>query len=264
MKVIILSLILSLPAWAEKASAKPRSASSKTEDIEVSVTANTENDKRTLISCALTNHSKHILASVYIRSKGLCFRFALQDKSGKVIPMEKAWALSHSQPDGFNNSAIDRRSIYDIYIRPEETREFKFYLEEAYGERAKEGIKLEVKWINSDPLPKGYRTLKFDEVAHADGSVTSAYEETNHFPGRRDFMVILPLTEDATASGNEPLSAGPAKSQINPADVPANQTQLQGGEMPDSPSSFDRRWLVLLLIPFVFFGLRAFRSRKES
>jgi len=148
--------------------------------------------------------------------------------------------------------------------KPQETCLFQFYLEEAYAERAKEGNRLEVKWTNIDPLQKGYSTLKMDEVIHADGSVTPAFEEENHFPGRRFFEVSLPLTDDAPNSEKEPSASGSSPTETETAEEAAAQARQQVFEQPDSPTSFNLRWLVLLLIPVLLLLRRMFRNRKAS
>ena len=118
MKIIFTFLLLTVLISTGEANLGLRAKSSTFEEIEISVTAITENDGRTLIKCALTNHSGHVLASATPRTKCLGFRFILKDKLGDTIPMDKKWAQLHAQPDGTNDSALASRSWTAPYVRP--------------------------------------------------------------------------------------------------------------------------------------------------
>ncbi len=262
MKIILTFLFLSVLLLSGETNNAPRIKTSTTEGIELSATAVTENDGRTLIKCTLTNKSAHVLASCGPRTKSLCFQFALKDRDGTVIPMDKSWALNQAQPDGTNQSRINSKSLFDPMVRPKQTCEFEFYLEDAYNEHAKDGVALEVKWNNCDPLPRGYSTLKMDEMVHTDGTVTPAYEEENHFPGFRVFEVKLPLTIKAF-SENMPLPNASAQSGTKPTKEQTNQTQSQVHNTPVASRSFDRRWLALLLIPIAFLFRRIVCTKKQ-
>jgi hypothetical protein len=264
MKLTITFLFLSVLILLGETNLELRTKSSNTEGIELSATAETENDGRTLIKCVLTNHSDYILASCGPRTRSGCFRFTLYDKSGEAIPMEKKWALVHAQPDGTNDSALDRRSWIDPRLRPNESFEFHFHLEDAYSQRAKEGEVLEVKWNNISPLQEGYNILKIDAIKDGDRIIVPAYEEENHFPGRRAFEVKLPLTVAAAASQIAPPSAAPAQSDAKSTEEPEYQSRQPNPAPTEDSRPFDRRWLFLLLIPVLFLLRRMFSTRKTT
>jgi hypothetical protein len=136
-------------------------------------------------------------------------------------------------------------------------------LEDAYGERAKEGKALEVKWMNV-PLHVGHDTLKIPEFANADGTVVPSHEEENHFPGRREFVVKLPLTDDVQTTGDAPAVTMPVES-VKPANEPVLQAQPPSSKKSSTPSkSFDLRWLLLLLVPGLILLLRFLHSRLAN
>jgi hypothetical protein len=186
----------------------------------------------------------------------------MKDFNGKDIPLEEEWALIHAHSNSLNNSEIDRRGLKEIYIRPEKTYDFHFYLEDAFGERAKDGKELEVKWMNF--RSEAGSMLRFEELKHLNGTVTPAYQEENHFPGLRVFAVKLPLTHDSEDSENEPTPSVPEQSQTKSTGESAIQVRPQDHTPTDAPRAFDRRWLFLLLIPVLLILRRMFRASKST
>jgi hypothetical protein len=121
---------------------------------------------------------------------------------------------------------------------------------------------LEVRWFNIDPLPRGYSTVRITELKNSDGSVVrAAREEENHFPGRREFVVTLPLTDEAPPTPDEPPVAAPEQGATSPANQPATQIRPKDQGNPASPKPFDFRWLLLLAIPGLVWWLRSLRNR---
>jgi hypothetical protein len=118
MKNILVFLFLTALISLCAATVDHKSKSSTDEDIEISVTVTLATDAKTLVRCGLTNHSRHVLASSFTRSDSKGFRFILKDARGNTVPMNEQWALIHAQPDGTNDSALDRRSLSGIYIHP--------------------------------------------------------------------------------------------------------------------------------------------------
>lgn len=259
---LLIFLSLLLKGWTSPVF--PLTATSSAEEIEVSANVTLQDDNRRFVTCVLTNHSKHILASTSVRSPAKCFRFVLRDKNGEVVPMDEIWAMRHAQPNEKNIGRIESMSILQVQILPGETCRFEFHLEEAYGDRAKEGELLEVTWLNMNSSLKEYSTIWIDELKNPDGTVLRpAREEENHFPGVRTFMVKLPLPAEAADSTLESPGSSRSISEISPDNAPKTLGK-QSGHNPPATKTFDRRWLFLLLIPGFALLLRFFRSRKSS
>ncbi len=261
MNKIIFVAILSQILWAGKSYSKPRTLSAEKDGIVILASADKMSDGRTLIKCEIANQSEHIFAAAFTRSWSKAFRFTLINHEGVSLQMDKDWALKHAQPNGTNDSAFDSRSLWAAYIHPEKSESFQFYLEDAYAERAKEGKELIVKWINS--YSKEVGVIHVDEIRHADGTITPAYEEKNHFPGRRVFEVKLPLTNLAAASNNEQFPNLNALSKNQPDEELANKARSQARNTHDDTWQFDRRWLALLLIPIAFLFRRIVCTKKQ-
>ena len=262
MKKLLISLVLATSGLAGSSADKPPVASSSADGIELTVRLVEESLSRTLIKCVLRNESKHILAATFARSKSMAFRFFLKDPDGNIVPMLKPWALSHSQPDGTNDSVLDRRSLQGIYLRPGDSSSFDFYLEDAYGQRAEEGKELTVKWMNIFSKPGGI--IHIDEVKNTEGTITPAYQEENHFPGLREFAVTLPLAGDLPVTVDEPPVTTPEQAKPNPSSKPATPIQSQNQVQPTASNPFDFRWLLLFLLPGIILLRRCFLSRRVT
>ncbi len=247
-----------------KTNDEPRIKSSTVDGIEITATASKESDGKTLIQCVLTNRSKFILASCFPRTSSKCFRFKLLGKNGIVLPLEEDWALSFAQPTKLNSSRLDSRSWSDIYIRHDETCKFYFVLEDAYGDKAKDGKVLEVQWFNIDPLPRGNSTLSFEKTISNDGKVFPAHKEENHFPRGRVFTVKLPLSDDALIEEDKPSVIVPSQDIASPDKKPASDASKQNDKQKAGSDPLDLRWLFLLLVPALFIAWRIVCARKAS
>ncbi len=103
------SLVIA-PAFAVLAAASWLSAGevAATKDgITITAEASAGLPGKTRISCTLTNHSPHPLASVHPRSPCPCFQFKLLDAKGNRVPQEREWSEGHRQDD-LNFSDDDR------------------------------------------------------------------------------------------------------------------------------------------------------------
>ncbi len=221
---------------------------------------------RILVRCVLTNGSPHLLASVYPHSVSKCFQFRLLDIEGNHVLQRKEWALQHAQIDlaEMGDNSVDSRGLNSLLIYPDETSEFLFYLEDAYGEAASKGNVLEIGWYNYYTPAGG--TITIPDRMGSDGKIVPKHEEVNQFPGVRKFTVSLPLPERPGADAASPTTEELFRIMTQKQPAPRAQSQVPPAQQAPEPAKAPatRWWWALLTIPLLllaWLGLRLRASR---
>ncbi len=161
------------------------------EDVGIKVDSKIDDSGKTLITCELSNFSRHPIATVNLQTHSSVFYFKLMDQTGKEIAQEPEWAKEFAQKSSKRYSRP--KSIRGDTVYPGKSLKFEFHLEDAYGAESSKGREMVVSWESNFPD----EMLTTSDRIDAEGKPVKGSVEKYMFPQYWNISVTLPLNKKA-------------------------------------------------------------------
>ena len=239
------------------------------DEVTLSVKCEVANNGNNHISCTILNNSSHLLGMNYDKGTRVGLQFKLFDDNGIVVPQKAVWARDHAQE---GTDLYERpRGQMGYNLRPLDRTGYAFDLEDAYGDSAVKGRKLEVTWNSWNY----WADLDRDVPAGVDskGNPVKAHKEKVHFPPGWKLSVALSIpngghgessipntTEEhpITPSTQTPVPEPPADK------LSSNKSSAQNPPSESTQSLINPWWWGLIAIPLLLFAWLGLRLRKQQ